>query len=188
MQDERDRRIAKLEQEVADLRTMVTALLADNQRLREENAQLRTEVEDLRARLGQNSSNSSKPPSTDSPADREGRRDKPPSGKKRGGQPGHKGSQRQLLTPTKPPVDCFPKACRRCDKHLPHRPDPDPIRHQTVDVPAIVPTVSEWRLHRLSRAATAARSPVERCRPECRAACASPGWWLSSACSPATTT
>lgn len=80
MQDERDRRIAKLEQEVADLRTMVTALLADNQRLREENAQLRTEVEDLRARLGQNSSNSSKPPSTDSPADREGRRDKPPSG------------------------------------------------------------------------------------------------------------
>jgi hypothetical protein len=83
---------------------MVTALLADNQRLREENAQLRTEVEDLRTRLGQNSSNSSKPPSTDSPAEREGRREKRPSGKKRGGQPGHKGAQRHLLTPTNPVV------------------------------------------------------------------------------------
>lgn len=149
MQDERDRRIAKLEEEVADLKKVVKALLADNGRLREENAQLRTEVEELRARLNQNSSNSSKPPSADSPADRDARPGKPPSGKKRGGQPGHKGSQRQLLTPTKPVVDCFPESCRRCNKSLPHRPDPDPIRHQTVDLPPITPIVSEWRLHRV---------------------------------------
>jgi transposase len=156
VQDERDRRIAKLEEEVADLRTVVKALLADNARLREENAQLRAEnvqfraeVEELRARLNQNSSNSSKPPSSDSPADRDARRDKTPSGKRRGGQPGHKGSRRELLTPTKPPVDCFPDSCRRCDKHLPRRPDPDPIRHQTVDLPPITPVVSEWRLHRV---------------------------------------
>jgi transposase len=148
--DERDARIAKLEAEVADLRTMVKALLADNAQLRAENVQLRAEVADLRARLGQNSSNSSKPPASDSPADRSARPGKPPSGRKRGGQPGHKGSQRQLLTPTKPPVDCFPKICRRCDKHLPARPDPDPRRHQTVDLPAIVPVVAEWRLHRVT--------------------------------------
>jgi transposase len=150
VQDERDRRIAKLEEEVADLKKVVQALLAENGRLREENAQLRTEVEDLRARLNQNSSNSGKPPSTDTPADRETRRGKPPSGRRRGGQPGHKGSQRQLLTPTKPPVDCFPPSCRRCSKDLPHRPDPDPIRRQTVDLPPITPIVSEWRLHRVS--------------------------------------
>jgi transposase len=106
-----------------------------------ENVELRAEVADLRARLGQNSSNSSKPPSSDSPADRGARPGKPPSGRKRGGQPGHKGSQRQLLTPTKPPVDCFPAFCRRCEKHLPALPDPDPRRHQTVDLPAIVQRV-----------------------------------------------
>ncbi len=150
MEDDRDRRIAKLEEEVADLRTMVKALLADNARLGAENVQLRAEVEDLRTRLGQNSSNSSKPPSSDSPADRNARTGKAPSGKKRGGQPGHKGSRRQLLTPTKPPVDCFPESCRRCEKVLPARRDPDPLRHQTVDVPAIVPVVAEWILHRVT--------------------------------------
>lgn len=150
MADEGGGRIARLEAEVADLRTMVKAMLADNAQLRTENVQLRAEVADLRARLGQNSSNSSKPPSSDSPADRNARPGKPPSGRKRGGQPGHKGSQRQLLTPTKPPVDCFPEFCRRCDKHLPARPDRDPRRHQTVDLPAIEPVVAEWRLHRVT--------------------------------------
>lgn len=150
MQDERDARLAKLEAEVAELRNLVKALFADNERLRAENQKLRTQVEELRARLAQNSSNSSKPPSTDAPADRDARPGKPPSGRKRGGQPGHKGSQRQLLTPTKPPVDCFPRCCRGCGKHLPRRPDPDPIRHQTVDLPPITPIVEEWRQHRVS--------------------------------------
>jgi transposase len=141
VQDERDARIAKLEAEVADLKTVVKALLG-------EVARLRTENEELRTQLGQNSSNSGKPPSSDSPADRAARGGKPPTGRKRGGQPGHKGSRRQMLTPTKPVVDCFPKKCRRCRKHLPHRPDLNPIRHQTVDLPPITPEVSEWRLHR----------------------------------------
>lgn len=143
MADDRDRRIAELEREVADLRTLVKALIGEVEGLRAEN-------QELRARLGQNSSNSSKPPSSDAPADRAGRGGKPPTGKKRGGQPGHKGSQRQLLTPTKPSVACYPKSCRRCDTHLPRRPDPDPIRHQTVDLPPISPEVSEWCLHRVT--------------------------------------
>ena len=150
MQDERDQRIAELERDVADLKTVVKALLADNERLRAENAQLRAEVDDLRARLGQNSSNSSKPPSSDSPSDRQTRPGRPPSGRKRGGQPGHKGSRRQLLVPTKPPVDCFPECCRRCCRRLPRRPDRDPVRHQVVDLPPISPEISEWRLHRVA--------------------------------------
>jgi len=145
--EECNRRIAALEEEVADLRKMAKALLSENARLRAENAQLRAEVDELRAHLNENSSNSSKPPSSDSPAAREARGGKPPTGKKRGGQPGHRGSRRQRLTPTKPPVDCFPESCRRCDKPLPHRADPDPLCHQTVDLPQITPVVSEWRLH-----------------------------------------
>jgi transposase len=149
VQDDRDRRIAELEREVADLKTMVRALLADNERLRAENQRLRAENKELRRLLGRNSSNSSSPPSGDSPADRNARPGKRPTGKKRGGQPGHKGSQRQLLTPTTTPVDCFPEACRRCHDDLPRRADPEPIRHQTVDLPQITPVVSEWRLHRV---------------------------------------
>lgn len=141
MQDDRDRRIAELEQEVADLKVMVKALLAQV-------AELRTENEDLRRRLGQNSSNSSKPPSSDSSKDREARTGKPPSGRKPGGQPGHKGSKRTLLTPTRPPVDCYPDNCRRCDTRLPAQQDPAPLRHQVVEIPAITPIVSEWRRHR----------------------------------------
>lgn len=141
MQDDRDRKIAALEADVADLRKMVKALLA-------ENARLQTENDELRRRLGQNASNSSKPPSSDAPADRDARPDKAKSGRKPGGQPGHKGSQRQLLAPTTPPVDCFPESCRRCSKKLKRRRDPNPLRHQTVDVPKIVPVVREWRLHR----------------------------------------
>lgn len=147
MHDDCNRRIAELEREIADLRRVIKAVLAQNEELRAENLQLKAENAELRARLGQNSSNSSKPPSADSPADRESRREKPASGRKRGGQPGHKGARRQMLTPTKPPVDCFPECCRRCGKQLPHRRDPDPIRHQTVDVPRIEPVIAEWRLH-----------------------------------------
>jgi len=142
VQDERDRRIAELEREVADLRTMIKALIGKVEGLRAENAE-------LRARLGQNSSNSSKPPSSDSPANRASRGGKVTTGKKRGGQPGHKGSERRLLTPTKPPVECYPGSCRRCNTRLPRRAVAEPIRHQVLDLPPIAPEVSEWHLHRV---------------------------------------
>jgi len=169
VQDGRDRRIGVLERDLADLKKVVQALVADNGRLHSENeamrgemAALRAENDELKRRLGQNSSNSSKPPSSDSPSDRDARPGKKPSGRRRGGQPGHKGVRRELLTPTSPPVDCYPALCRRCDKDLPRRRDPDPIRHQTVDVPRITAVVSEWRLHRVTcecGAVTCARLP-----------------------------
>jgi transposase len=137
VQDERDLRIARLE-------AQVEALLAAN-------AQLRAEVEELKARLDQNSSNSNRPPSGDAPTAREARRGKAPSGRKRGGQPGHKGWKRTLLPADKVnrTRDCFPSRCRRCEAPLPRRPDGDPLRHQVVEVPPIAPDVTEYRLHRV---------------------------------------
>src|SRR5260370_37016042 len=61
---------------------------------------LEKRISDLEARLNQNSTNSSKPPSSDSPAVKVKRR--PPalsSGRKRGGQPGHKRHTRALVPP-----------------------------------------------------------------------------------------
>lgn len=147
MQDDRDRRLDKLEAQVA-------SLLAENAELRAENAKLRARVEELETRLQQNSSNSNRPPSSDAPGVRESRPGKPPSGKRRGGQRGHKGWKRTLLPPEKvtTTVDCFPDRCRRpgCGRRLPRRPDQNPLRHQVVEVPAIKPDVTEYRSHRVA--------------------------------------
>lgn len=140
MQDERDRRLERLEAQVA-------LLLA-------ENARLRARVEELEAKLSQSSSNSNRPPSSDSPAQREARPGKPPTGRKPGGQPGHKGWKRTLLPREKVnrTEDCYPQRCRRrgCGRRLPHRPLGEPFRHQVVEVPAIEPHVTEYRLFRVA--------------------------------------
>src|SRR4030088_104993 len=56
----------------------------------------RERIRELEARLGQDSSNSSHPPSSD-PPQAPVRPKAPPSGRKRGGQPGHRGACRGLL-------------------------------------------------------------------------------------------
>ena len=69
---------------VSDLRTMVEALQA--------------EVADLKRQLGQNSRNSSKPPSSDSPFVKPAPKSlRGKSGKKPGGQLGHPGSTLALV-------------------------------------------------------------------------------------------
>ena len=64
--------------------------------LEAEVAAVRGEVGELKARLGQNSQNSSRPPSSDGPQVKR-KPPREPSGRKRGGQPGHPGHQRMLL-------------------------------------------------------------------------------------------
>ena len=130
-----------------------------------ENAQLRTalaaalariaELEGLVAKLleekGQNSGNSGKPPSSDPPSARAGRRgkSKDKSGRKRGGQPGHGGAQRVLVPPddVDDVVDHFPPECENCWQPLARTPDPSPQRHQTTELPPVKPHTTEHRGH-----------------------------------------
>jgi transposase len=160
--DERDQRIAELTEEVAALRAIVT--------------ELRAQVEELKAKLTQNSSNSSRPPSSDAPADRDARRGKEPTGKRRGGQPGHKGSKRTLLPAEKVnrSQDCYPKRCRRrgCGKLLPRRSNGEPLHHQVVEVPEIKPDVTDYLLHavtcdcgKVTRASVPTGVPRGMCGP-----------------------
>lgn len=111
-------------------------------------AKLIKRVQELENQLGQNSRNSSKPPSSDPPSVK--RPPGKPSGRKRGGQPGHKGHSRPLL-----PVeevdhefDLKPDSCRWCEESLEGE-DPSPQRHQVTDIPPISPEVTEYRLHAL---------------------------------------
>jgi transposase len=107
-------------------------------------------IADLEARLNLNSTNSSKPPSSD-PIGLKRKPPAPPSGRSRGAQPGHPKAVRPLVTPEKlrSSTDCRPAACRRCG-HALHGEDPTPLVHQVADLPKIEPIVDQYRLHRLT--------------------------------------
>jgi transposase len=113
-------------------------------------AQLEQRVGDLEARLKLNSTNSSKPPSSD-PIGLKRKPPAPPSGRKRGGQPGHRRALRSLVPPEKVRsiTDCKPTDCRRCG-HTLAGDDPAPLVHQVAELPQIEPLVDEYRLHRLA--------------------------------------
>src|SRR3954466_2063050 len=112
--------------------------------------ELEQRVRDLEARLKLNSTNSSKPPSSD-PIGFKRKPPNPPSGRKRGGQPGHHRALRSLVPPEKvhTTTDCRPSDCRRCGHALIGE-DPTPLVHQVAELPKIEPLVDEYRLHRLA--------------------------------------
>src|SRR5262249_22090028 len=105
-------------------------------------------VENLEQQLGQNSTNSSRPPSSDPPTVKRAP-PRSPSGRRSGGQPGHALSQRPLLEPTQPPITLKPAACRQCGRTLTGT-DPQPLRHQVLELPEFRPDVIEYQLHRLT--------------------------------------
>jgi len=149
--------------------------------LRRENERLRREVERLRRELAeqseqiaekekqiadlerqlvgrkQNSTNSSKPPSSDGLAGeprQRGRRRK--SRRKAGGQPGHRGAYRPLIAAER--VDeirtVLPEQCQHCGRSLPAeieqaRTTVAVQRHQVTEMPPIQARVIEYQCHRV---------------------------------------
>ena len=149
--------------------------------MRRENERLRREVERLRRELAeqseqiaekekqiadlerqlvgrkQNSTNSSKPPSSDGLAGeprQRGRRRK--SRRKAGGQPGHRGAYRPLIAAER--VDeirtVLPEQCQHCGRSLPAeieqaRTTVAVQRHQVTEMPPIQARVIEYQCHRV---------------------------------------
>jgi transposase len=128
---ERDARIAALEAEVAELRSA---------------------VRELRARLDQNASNSSIPPSQNPPQAPPPVRKKR-TGRKPGGQPGHTAHLRVRLPAerlTEPIRHYQAETCAACQHPLPRLPgpdDPEPHWHQIVELPEIPVQVIEYQAH-----------------------------------------
>jgi transposase len=103
----------------------------------------------LQEQLTQTSRNSSRPPSSD-PPHRE-RPHQPRSTRRRGGQPGHPGMTRTLI-----PVEevdevvvLKPTQCPHCRAPLAGD-DPQPWRHQVIEIPPIKPLVTEYQWHQLA--------------------------------------
>ncbi|HEY8127220.1 MAG TPA: IS66 family transposase [Hyphomicrobium sp.] len=139
-----------------DLEEALAIALAENVSLRAQNAalleiisKLEARIATLERRLGLNSANSSKPPSSDGPK-------KPartsslrqPSGKKSGGQKGHKGETlRQTATPDDV-VDHHPQTCGGCGAALTQDVSEGHAARQVFDLPEPQPlNVTEHRAH-----------------------------------------
>ena len=132
-----ERLVATLAEQVASVAARVTVMEAENAELRAENAE-------LRGRLGTDSHNSSKAPSSDGPESRprpKSRRE--PSGRKSGGQPGHVGQTlRQVETPDEIVVHA-PLACRGCGQRLDEAAVVRRERRQVLDLPPVRVQVTE---------------------------------------------
>jgi transposase len=149
-------RIVELEAELAVAHARVAeqdARIAEQDaRIAEQDARivaLTKQVELLLEQLGQNSSNSHKPPSSDPPG--AGPQRNPSKGKKgkRGGQKGHRGTFRELLPASQVDevVNLFPRQCENCWAGLPESVDPEALRYQVTEVPPIKPHTKEFRRH-----------------------------------------
>ncbi len=117
--------------------------------------QMSARIEELERKvavLTRDSSNSSKPPSSDGPAAKpKARRPIKSKKRKRGAQPGHKGANRDLI-PTEQVnevIPVFPEACDQCGAELTPHPDGTTgkyWRHQVIDIPEPKPEVTEYQV------------------------------------------
>jgi len=139
---QRDERIAALEKQVAELLKANEALVKRNAELAEQVVKLTDQV----AKLSKNSSNSSKPPSSDIV--------KPPKAKqadgprRQGGQSGHKGFNRQPFGPNRidKTIPLYAHSCD-CGYKGPGQPLEEPKIQQTVELSDSPVTITEYRLY-----------------------------------------
>lgn len=141
-------RIAALEAALIERDAKIAELL-------EQVTRLVAQVEALSEKLGQNSRNSHLPPSSDGPGSSStggtATKKKPKSGRKRGGQKGHRGSHRELVPPEKVDmfIDLYPDVCMGCAGPLPQIPNENARRHQQLDLRDHRPHVTEFRRHEI---------------------------------------
>ena len=144
-----ERKIADLQKKFFDSEKE----LADRTReIREKDEQ----IADLEHQLGghkKDSTNSSKPPSSDGPA--KGKRvhpQRPKSKRKPGGQPGHAGKWRSLAPAEQVTrvIPMLPDSCKRCHRDFTEREKSAALknhvrRHQVVELPEITPDITEYQ-------------------------------------------
>jgi transposase len=138
-------------QTLAEALVVIDALQALVADLRAQQVELQARLAELQARLQQNSSNSSRPPSSDSPTARAQRTRRAPSGRKPGGQPGHALAERPLLPldQVRQVIPLLPDNCQYCQSPLDGH-DPQPWCHQVTDIPKVQAYTDEYQLHTLT--------------------------------------
>ncbi len=120
--------------------------------LQERIARLEARLLELEARLRDREDAAKPPPVSRATEPIPPAPDKKPTGRKPGGQPGHKHHRREIVPPER--VNKFekfiPTACQGCGTELPTEAGPDdpaPIIHQVFELPEISATVTEYQAH-----------------------------------------
>jgi len=126
------KRILELEAEVASLKDLVQVLLEEIERLKHP----------------KNSRNSSVPPSKDENRPLKTKSLRKPSGKKPGGQAGHKGNNLKMTEHPDHIIEHKPSVCHHCGNDLSHAKAEVIGRRQVVDIPPIVPHYTEHNVFR----------------------------------------
>lgn len=158
---QRSQRIAELEKRLRErekeLSEAEKKIGEDEKKIAEDEKKI-TDLERQLALRRRNSTNSSKPPSSDGLAGPERprgcRQKKRKNRRKAGGQKGHPGHWRALLPLERvnQVVPLFPEQCRHCQQALPTHPatgvsQGEPRRHQVSELPVIEAHITEYQMH-----------------------------------------
>jgi transposase len=159
-----------------ELQREIERLREENERLRQKVTEAEKQIADLERQLAgrkKDSTNSSKPPSSDGPA--AARRLKPAHCRGQrtpGGQKGHPGRHRELepLERVDQIVPVLPSDCRHCGQPLPQQIEPantlgEVHRYQVTELPPLRAQIIEYQCHKVAcprcGQATRAQLPVE---------------------------
>lgn len=115
--DLRDKIIEELNSIIEEQKAMIESLSGNVETLNNTVVELQETIKELRRQLNQNSNNSSKPPSSDGLKKPKTKSQRAPSGKKPGGQKGHKGSHMSIPHEPDEVRQHFPEKCQTC-RHL----------------------------------------------------------------------
>jgi transposase len=130
------------------LLTLVGELSARVAELTQQNAQQAERIAELERRLGQNSGNSSLPPSSDRFGKPMPRSLRKATGRKPGKQPGSPGTALRQIDDPDEVVDHVPAACAGCRADLAGADAAGVVARQVHDIPEVTTTVVEHRLHK----------------------------------------
>jgi transposase len=156
--DSGERELERLRERVAELEKKLgekERQLGEKDKKLEEKEKQIADLERQLALRKQNSTNSSKPPSSDGLAGMPRQRGRPKrSLRKAGGQLGHRGAHRPLVPAERVDkiVHILPEGCQRCGKALPQgfaqaQTVGDPQRHQVTELPVMRAHGTEYQMH-----------------------------------------
>ena len=157
-------RNATLSSQLGSAHEQIADLIRKNSKLIKENTALSQRIEELERSATLDSTNSCKPPSIDGLRKPNGEKDKnkkkdkdkkkwtnslrEKSGRKSGGQPGHKGRTLKQVDEPDEIIDILPKECPKCQTEFSRDDSIDYVRRQVFDIPPPPPpVVTEHRAH-----------------------------------------